>query len=163
MSSFSRTFLRTSRNALKYQRGVNPVQQAWGAQGKYGVRNYAAAFQRDKPHVNIGMFPCAAYYCHLLIENRNHWSRRSRKGTIVRLPPTMTPSNILSRLPSQQPSPSVKQKRATPSSSNTVPLTRLPRSGNVVLPSPQHTSSTRPTTGIMPTLTARVTPITLKT
>ncbi|KAF2439193.1 translation elongation factor Tu [Karstenula rhodostoma CBS 690.94] len=51
MSSFSRAFMRTSRCALRYQRGVNPVQQAWsGSQ----VRNYAAAFSRDKPHVNIG-------------------------------------------------------------------------------------------------------------
>ncbi|KAJ4290426.1 translation elongation factor Tu [Kalmusia sp. IMI 367209] len=51
MSSFSRAFLRTSRCALKYQRGVNPVQQAWSGNQ---VRNYAAAFTRDKPHVNIG-------------------------------------------------------------------------------------------------------------
>lgn len=60
MSSFSRAFWRTSRTALNYQRGVNPVQQAWGIQGtsRYanGVRNYAAAFQRDKPHVNIGEY-----------------------------------------------------------------------------------------------------------
>jgi hypothetical protein len=62
MSSFSRTFLRTSRNALKYQRGINPVQQAWGAQGKYSVRNYAAVFQRDKPHVNIGVFLYTTIY-----------------------------------------------------------------------------------------------------
>lgn len=51
MSAFSRAFLRTSRCALKYQRGVNPVQQAWGVNG---LRNYASAFARDKPHVNIG-------------------------------------------------------------------------------------------------------------
>lgn len=57
MSSFSRVFLRTSRSALQYQRSVNPVQNALGAQGTgrwmNGVRNYAA-FTRDKPHVNIG-------------------------------------------------------------------------------------------------------------
>lgn len=44
--------------AARYQRGVNPVQNALGLQGtsRYmnGVRNYAA-FTRDKPHVNIGM------------------------------------------------------------------------------------------------------------
>jgi elongation factor Tu len=44
--------------AARYQRGVNPVQNALGMQGtsRYmnGVRNYAA-FTRDKPHVNIGM------------------------------------------------------------------------------------------------------------
>ncbi|KAH8725830.1 elongation factor Tu GTP binding domain-containing protein [Phaeosphaeriaceae sp. PMI808] len=53
MSSFSRVFMR----AARYQRGVNPVQNALGMQGtsKYmnSVRNYAA-FTRDKPHVNIG-------------------------------------------------------------------------------------------------------------
>ncbi|PSN65978.1 translation elongation factor Tu [Corynespora cassiicola Philippines] len=58
MSAFARAFWRTSRNALQYQRGVNPMQQALGAQGasRYvnGVRNYAAVFSRDKPHVNIG-------------------------------------------------------------------------------------------------------------
>jgi len=85
MSSISRTFLRTSRNALKYQRGVNPVQQAWGAQGKYGVRNYAAVFQRDKPHVNIGALLYLACQLHLLTGNRNYWSRRSRKGTTLPL------------------------------------------------------------------------------
>jgi elongation factor Tu len=60
MSSFSRVFLRTSRSAFQYQRGVNPVQNALGAQGTSrwmnGVRNYAA-FTRDKPHVNIGISP----------------------------------------------------------------------------------------------------------
>ena len=54
MSSFSRVFMR----AARYQRGVNPVQNALGLQGtsRYmnGVRNYAA-FTRDKPHVNVGM------------------------------------------------------------------------------------------------------------
>lgn len=43
--------------AARYQRSVNPVQNALGMQGtsRYmnGVRNYAA-FTRDKPHVNIG-------------------------------------------------------------------------------------------------------------
>jgi elongation factor Tu len=59
MSTFSRQLWRTSRNALRYTKTVNPVQQALGVQGgsRYvnGVRNYAAAFTRDKPHVNIGM------------------------------------------------------------------------------------------------------------
>jgi hypothetical protein len=87
MASFSRTFLRTSRNALKYQRGVNPVQQAWGVQGKYGVRNYATVFQRDKPHVNIGTFESKTYRS-VANRSRYHWSRRSRKGTI---PPSFAP------------------------------------------------------------------------
>ncbi|KAF2646355.1 translation elongation factor Tu [Massarina eburnea CBS 473.64] len=52
MSSFSRVLLRTSRNALRYQRGVNPVQQVWSRGGS--IRNYADVFERSKPHVNVG-------------------------------------------------------------------------------------------------------------
>jgi len=55
---FARQFLRTSRLVVRNNKAVNPLQQALGVQGssKYvaGVRGYAAAFQRDKPHVNIG-------------------------------------------------------------------------------------------------------------
>ncbi|KAF2087810.1 translation elongation factor Tu [Saccharata proteae CBS 121410] len=58
MSAFTRAFLRTTRAALRQQSGVNPVQTALGAQGRAQylgqVRNYAAAFERNKPHVNIG-------------------------------------------------------------------------------------------------------------
>ncbi|KAF2111360.1 elongation factor Tu GTP binding domain-containing protein [Lophiotrema nucula] len=57
MSAFSRTLWQTSRNVLRYQK-ANPVQQALGVQGgsRYvnSVRSYAAVYQRDKPHVNIG-------------------------------------------------------------------------------------------------------------
>lgn len=66
MSAFSRHLWRTSRNALRYQKSSNPVQQALGIQGssRYvnGVRNYAAAFTRDKPHVNIGMYLDLLFY-----------------------------------------------------------------------------------------------------
>ncbi|KAF2196265.1 translation elongation factor Tu [Delitschia confertaspora ATCC 74209] len=58
MSTFARAFWRTSRTALNYNTRINPVQQALGIQGtsRYvnSVRNYAAVFKRDKPHVNIG-------------------------------------------------------------------------------------------------------------
>lgn len=68
MSSFSRVFQRTARSAFQYQRGVNPVQNALGAQGTgrwmNGVRNYAA-FTRDKPHVNIGM-SSSHLHCYVL-------------------------------------------------------------------------------------------------
>jgi elongation factor Tu len=74
MSSFSRVFMR----AARYQRGVNPVQNALGLQGtsRYmnGVRNYAA-FTRDKPHVNVGMCCSLCPDIRQLIECRNHWSR----------------------------------------------------------------------------------------
>jgi elongation factor Tu len=66
MSTFSRVFLRTARSSLQYNRSVNPVQNALGAQGTSrwmnGVRNYAA-FTRDKPHVNIGMFGSIYLLC----------------------------------------------------------------------------------------------------
>ncbi|KAH0247461.1 translation elongation factor Tu, partial [Aureobasidium melanogenum] len=32
----------------------NPVQAAWGSRGGAYMRNYATAFERNKPHVNIG-------------------------------------------------------------------------------------------------------------
>jgi elongation factor Tu len=60
MSAFSRAVWCTTRLALRNQSLVNPLQQALGVQGgsRYlnGVRNYAVAFTRDKPHVNIGIY-----------------------------------------------------------------------------------------------------------
>lgn len=164
MSGFSRVFQRTARSAFQYQRGLNPVQNALGMQGtsRYmnGVRNYAA-FTRDKPHVNIGMF-IVSLNVRRLIVCRNHWPRRSRKGKHGR--PGPQPSMlILYRPPSQPPSPSDRHQRATQSSSSMVPLTRPPRSASVESPSPLPTSSTRPTTATTPTSTAPVTPITSRT
>lgn len=168
MSAFSRALWRTSRNALRYNSSVNPLQQALGLQGssRYAnsVRTYAAAFQRDKPHVNVGMLGChVRWLLTVLMANRHHWSRRSRKG---RAPPPTPLSNLEAnhgRPPSPQPSQNDRLRKATPSSSNTDPLTRPPRSGSVVSPSPRPISSTRPTTGTMPTSTAPVTPITSRT
>ncbi|KAF2138870.1 uncharacterized protein K452DRAFT_233702 [Aplosporella prunicola CBS 121167] len=58
MSAFTRAFLRTSRAAFRQRSGANPLQQTLGLQGSAqymgAVRNYAAAFERSKPHVNIG-------------------------------------------------------------------------------------------------------------
>ncbi|KAF2396862.1 elongation factor Tu, mitochondrial precursor [Trichodelitschia bisporula] len=55
---YAHAFLRTSRAAFGLWRAANPLQQALGAQGaaKYAAacRNYATAFERTKPHVNIG-------------------------------------------------------------------------------------------------------------
>ena len=57
-------FLRTARGACQQGNGVvNPLQSAL-LQGRQGVqvlntaRTYAAAFQRTKPHVNIGTEIC---------------------------------------------------------------------------------------------------------
>lgn len=58
MSALSRAFLRTSRAALRQRSGANPLSQTLGLNGTQQylsqVRNYAAAFERNKPHVNIG-------------------------------------------------------------------------------------------------------------
>lgn len=58
MASFAQAFLRTSRAALVRPASVNPAQHALGSKGSAqflrASRNYASAFTRDKPHVNIG-------------------------------------------------------------------------------------------------------------
>ncbi|KAI6808436.1 Elongation factor Tu, partial [Hortaea werneckii] len=55
--SFARTFLHTSR-ALSARNSINPVQHALGNKGQAqflgAARSYATAFERSKPHVNIG-------------------------------------------------------------------------------------------------------------
>ncbi|KAL8839889.1 MAG: hypothetical protein Q9170_001569 [Blastenia crenularia] len=56
MASLTRTIvplLRTARNAVRQQRGVNPVQQVFGRDTKQ-YRGLATAFERSKPHVNVG-------------------------------------------------------------------------------------------------------------
>lgn len=154
--SFARTLLRTSR-ALR-QQSTNPIQPALGARGQTqfvnSARSYATAFERSKPHVNIGT-----------IGHVDHGKVSSVCATSFRLKPPSPDETFadLQRPPSQPPSPSVRPRRATPPTSSMAPLTRLPRSASVVSPSPPHTSSTPPTTGITPTSTALVTPITSRT
>lgn len=46
--------MRTSRIAAQSSKNVNPVNTVFG-QNRIAARNYAAAFQRTKPHVNVGM------------------------------------------------------------------------------------------------------------
>ena len=45
--------LRTTRLAVRQQKGFNPVQQVFGKDAN-GVRGLATVFERSKPHVNIG-------------------------------------------------------------------------------------------------------------
>lgn len=45
--------LRTTRLAVRQQRGVNPVQQVFRKDAN-GIRGLATVFERSKPHVNIG-------------------------------------------------------------------------------------------------------------
>ncbi|KAF7513075.1 translation elongation factor Tu [Endocarpon pusillum] len=47
------SILRTSRTGLSLSRGANPVNRVFG-HDRFGTRTYAAAFERNKPHVNIG-------------------------------------------------------------------------------------------------------------
>lgn len=68
MSSISRTanlFLRTSRSSLLRPRAVNPVQHVF-LKDRVAARGLATAFERTKPHVNIGMqaFPDAMHLTH---------------------------------------------------------------------------------------------------
>ncbi|KAL9113326.1 MAG: hypothetical protein Q9187_007637 [Circinaria calcarea] len=56
MSTLTRSLtplLRTSRLAIRQQRGVNPIQQVFG-RDRNGARGLATVFERNKPHVNIG-------------------------------------------------------------------------------------------------------------
>ena len=46
--------LRTTRLAVRQQKGINPIQQVFGKDAN-GARCLATAFDRSKPHVNIGM------------------------------------------------------------------------------------------------------------
>jgi len=58
MAVFASAFLRTGRAAFARSSASNPIQQALGVKGaaRYAqaYRNYATAFERSKPHVNIG-------------------------------------------------------------------------------------------------------------
>ncbi|KAI1610824.1 translation elongation factor Tu [Exophiala viscosa] len=54
--AFSRSVtsvLRTSRHIASPSRGANPVNRVFG-HDRFGARTYAAVFNRDKPHVNVG-------------------------------------------------------------------------------------------------------------
>lgn len=45
--------LKTSRTGLSLSRGANPVCRVFG-HDRFGARAYAVAFERTKPHVNVG-------------------------------------------------------------------------------------------------------------
>ncbi|KAL8931407.1 MAG: hypothetical protein Q9211_006983 [Gyalolechia sp. 1 TL-2023] len=56
MASVTKTFVplfRTVRIAVRSQRGVNPVRHVFGRDANQ-YRGLATAFERNKPHVNIG-------------------------------------------------------------------------------------------------------------
>lgn len=77
MLSFTRSLaplLRTSRLALRRQKGVNPLQQVF-CRDSYGVRGMATVFERTKPHVNIGTQSFSATPYNHAYAIRNHWPR----------------------------------------------------------------------------------------
>lgn len=110
--AFSRSvtsFLRTSRHIVSPTRGANPVNQVFG-HDRFGARTYAAVFQRDKPHVNVGECLSIPLYCIQLTIFRYHWSRRSWQGKnpVCR---TLKPHAYHLRPRSLQPSPKDKPRK----------------------------------------------------
>jgi hypothetical protein len=57
-------------------RGGNPVNRVFG-HDRFGARSYAQAFQRDKPHVNIGksIVTAVASPESILMMRRHDWPR----------------------------------------------------------------------------------------
>jgi hypothetical protein len=47
------SILRSSRTGLSLSRGANPVNRVF-SHDRFGARTYAAVFERNKPHVNVG-------------------------------------------------------------------------------------------------------------
>ncbi len=66
--------LRTTRLAVRQQKGISPIQQVFGKDAN-GVRCLATAFDRSKPHVNIGMEKSKSIETEFPDWIRYHWSR----------------------------------------------------------------------------------------
>lgn len=114
MSSISRSanlLLRSSRASLLRPRAVNPVQHVF-MKDRLAARGMASAFERSKPHVNIGRHRPLNLHLFISIQLakrmlcRYHWSRRSRQGKkyrvllgIPRNDPEIVPNTIQSRPP----------------------------------------------------------------
>jgi hypothetical protein len=136
---------RTSR-ALN-ARGANPVNRVFG-HDRFGARGYAAAFQRDKPHVNIGMPEVISEkYC---VPNSDRMQAQLA-------------TSIMERLHSQRRSRNGKQKRATQSTLTMAPSIKRPKKEREVSRYLLLMSSTTPTTATIPTSIALATPITSRT
>ena len=83
MSSISRSLnlvARTSRSSLLRPTAINPVHHVFS--NKVAGRGLATAFERNKPHVNIGMTVLIAHNQDPMLKlfSRYHWPRRSRQG-----------------------------------------------------------------------------------
>ena len=173
MAVFASAFLRTGRAAFARSSASNPIQQALGVKGatRYAqaYRNYATAFERSKPHVNIGMRTAQSSAirdeegAHAISQAQSVTSTTARSVHTRPFLPSCHADVQLTRPPSPQQSPSARRRRATPTSSNMPPLTKPPKSASAASPSPPPTSSTKPTTATTRTSTAPATPITSRT
>ncbi len=74
--------LRTSRLAIRQQKGVNPVHQVFGKDAN-GIRGLATVFERSKPHVNIGTNYLCCQWANEADLHRHHWSRRPWQGARI--------------------------------------------------------------------------------
>ena len=90
MSTLTRSvspFLQTGRSVLLRSNGANPFVSALGrgrsaARTAQACRGLATAFERTKPHVNIGTM----HGCWLGVPadvDRHHWPRRPWKGSFA--------------------------------------------------------------------------------
>lgn len=73
--------LRTSRTGLSFSRGANPVNPVFG-HDRFGARTYAAVFERNKPHVNIGEQWIVDGSAAILTVSRHDWACRPRQGNM---------------------------------------------------------------------------------
>ncbi len=67
------SILRTSRTGLSVSRSANPVTRVFG-HDRFGARTYAAAFERNKPHVNVGEQEKSNAIPTILMIPRYNWS-----------------------------------------------------------------------------------------
>jgi hypothetical protein len=154
------SILRTSRATLSQPRGANPVNRVFG-HDRFAARTYATAFERNKPHVNIGTIR-AQWYC-LKILTAAGTIGHVDHGKVRRLRSSSYLLLTLRRPRLQRLSQNDRRRKATPGSSNMARLTKLPKNESEALPFPLHISNTKPMRGITLTLTVRATLITSKT
>ena len=151
MSAFTRSlsaFSRTSKLTFRSQGALNPVHRIF-TQDTRTARAYATAFERTKPHVNIGT-----------IGHVDHGKVRPERSVAQVL---KADGIFLHRLLSLLLSPNDKPRKDTPSYSSMVPLTRRLKRGSEASPFPPHISSTRRTIDITPMSTVLDTRITSRT
>ena len=74
------SLLRTSRTGLSISPGANPVNRVFG-HDRFGARTYAAVFERNKPHVNVGGQCKSDQDSTVLMSPRYNWPCGPRQST----------------------------------------------------------------------------------